>query len=314
MYIGVDVGGTKIAVGLVDSSGKIITQNSCITKADKPFAIVLNDIIDLIEKVISEGPQAEILGIGIGIPGIADKQTGNVFECVNLGWKQVPLKTLLEEKFKIPVYIENDASAAGLAEYSIGSLRNTTNSILITLGTGVGGSFLINKKLYSGTNGLASEIGHMVVGEGFYNCNCGKNGCLETFASASALINYTRKLIFDEGEPSQLKQIMEAREGYLDAKLIFDMAKAGDNVANKAVNRLVKYLAIGICNLIYTLDPEIIAIGGGVSKAGEFLLELLEAEVGKQKIFKSVNTAKLAMAELGNEAGIVGAAMLSKFK
>lgn len=314
MYIGVDVGGTKIAVGLVDSSGKIITQNSCITKADKPFAIVLNDIIDLIEKVISEGPQAEILGIGIGIPGIADKQTGNVFECVNLGWKQVPLKTLLEEKFKIPVYIENDASAAGLAEYSIGSLRNTTNSILITLGTGVGGSFIINKKLYSGTNGLASEIGHMVVGEGFYNCNCGKNGCLETFASASALINYTRKLIFDEGEPSQLKQIMEAREGYLDAKLIFDMAKAGDNVANKAVNRLVKYLAIGICNLIYTLDPEIIAIGGGVSKAGEFLLELLEAEVGKQKIFKSVNTAKLAMAELGNEAGIVGAAMLSKFK
>lgn len=314
MYIGVDVGGTKIAVGLVDSSGKIIHQKSCITKADKPFSIVVNDIIDLIQKVIIEGPQVDILGIGIGIPGIADKLTGNVFECVNLGWKQVPLKSLLEEEFKIPVYIENDASAAGLAEYTIGSLRNTSNSIMITLGTGVGGSFIIDNKLYSGSNGLASEIGHMVVGEGFYNCNCGKNGCLETFASATALIKYTKKLILEEGPSSSLKEFMGAEEELLDAKVIFEKAKEGDTIAGKAVNRLVRYLAIGICNLIYTLDPEIIAIGGGVSKSGDFLLELLKAEVDKQKIFKAVNTARLVLAELGNEAGIVGAAMLCKFK
>jgi glucokinase len=185
---------------------------------------------------------------------------------------------------------------------------------MITLGTGVGGSFIIDGKLYSGSNGLASEIGHMVVGEGYYNCNCGKNGCLETFASASALIKYTKKLILEEEQGSSLKELMEAEEELLDAKLIFDKAKDGDAIACKAVSRFVRYLAIGICNLIYTLDPEIIAIGGGVSKAGDFLLELLKAEVDRQKIFKAVNTARLVLAELGNEAGIVGAAMLCRFK
>ena len=314
MYIGVDVGGTKIAVGLVSYEGRIIKQKSCSTKAERPFDIVVKDIIALIREVASEVPSEKLLGIGVGIPGIANKHTGNVFECVNLGWRDVPLKTVLEEEFKLPVYIENDASAAGLAEYSIGSLKGTTNSIMITLGTGVGGSFIINNKLYSGTNGLASEVGHMVVGDNFYRCNCGKLGCLETFASALALIKYTTKLLEEEPEnPSPLKEFVGNPNEELNAKIIFDYAKAGDEIALRAVNRLVKYLSIGISNLIYTLDPEIISIGGGVSKAGDYLIDLLNKKVDEIKIFKDVPTAKLVLAKLGNEAGIVGAAMLCKF-
>ena len=313
MYIGVDVGGTKIAVGLVNDAGDILNQKTCLTKAERPFEIVVIDIIKLIKQVVSEGPPVDIFGIGIGIPGIADKKTGNVYECVNLGWRHVPLKNILEEEFKIPVYIENDASAAGLAEYSIGSLKNTRNSVLITLGTGVGGSFIINNKLYSGTNGLASEVGHMVVGDNFYKCNCGKTGCLETFASALALITYTKRLVAEEEIDSQLKKYVGEKEELLDAKIIFELAKENDPIALKAVDRLVKYLAIGISNLIYTLDPEIIAIGGGVSKAGDYLLAKLTEKVDEFKIFKDVNSAKLILAELGNEAGIVGAAMLCKF-
>ncbi len=313
MYVGVDVGGTKIAAGLVSYEGSILKQKSILTKAERPFEIVVQDIIALIKEVASGLSSEELLGIGVGIPGIADKQTGRVFECVNLGWRQVPLRLVLQEEFKIPVYVENDASVAGLAEYSIGSLRGTTNSVLITLGTGVGGGFIINGKIYSGTNGLASEVGHMVVGDNFYRCNCGKIGCLETFASALALINYTKKLIAEEQTDSPLKAYTASKEEELNAKLIFDLAKEGDALALMAVNRLVKYLAIGISNLVYTLDPEIISLGGGVSKAGDYLLNLVKGKVEEIKIFKDVPSARLVLAELGNEAGIVGAAMLCRF-
>ncbi len=313
MYVGVDVGGTKIAAGLVSFEGSLLKQKSILTKAERPFEIVVKDIIALIKEITSELADDELKGIGVGIPGIADKQTGRVFECVNLGWRLVPLRQVLEEEFKLPVYVENDASVAGLAEYTVGSLRGTTNSILITLGTGVGGGFIIDGKLYSGTNGLASEIGHMVVGDNFYKCNCGKTGCLETFTSALALINYTKKLLAEEEMASPLRDYIGEREEALNAKLIFDLAKQGDSLALMAVNRLVKYLAIGISNLVYTLDPEIISLGGGVSKAGDYLLNLLKAKVEEIKIFKDVPSARLVLAELGNEAGIVGAAMLCRF-
>jgi len=314
MYIGVDIGGTKIAAGLVSNEGKIIKQKSCSTKAERPFEIVVKDIIALIREVSIEAPPEKLLGIGIGIPGIANKRTGRVHECVNLGWRDVPLKAVLEEEFKLPVYIENDASAAGLAEYSIGSLKGTTNSIMLTLGTGVGGSFIINNRIYSGTNGLASEVGHMVVGDNFYRCNCGKLGCLETFASALALIKYTTKLLEEEPDnQSPLKKYVCNPEEELNAKIIFDYAKTGDEIALRAVNRLVKFLSIGISNLIYTLDPEIIAIGGGVSRAGDYLIDLLNKEVEEVKIFKAVPSARLVLARLGSEAGIVGAAMLCRF-
>jgi len=314
MYVGVDVGGTKIAVGLVDQDGQLLFQKSCPTRAERPAHEVIEDITVLIKKLVKESHKemTDILGIGIGIPGMAEKDTGNVIECVNLGWKHVPLKRLMEKEFDKPVYIDNDASVAALAEYEIGSLKGADNSALITIGTGIGGGIIVNGKLHNGSHGIGCEIGHTIVGENFYDCSCGRNGCLETFASATALIRYTKKLIEETKEETIIIDKLEGNLDLLEAKTILDSAKEGDCVAVKAVDRFIKYLSIGLLNLINILDPEVIAIGGGVSKAGNYLLNLIEKNINNNKAFGDMEIAKITLARLGNEAGIVGAAMLCK--
>lgn len=314
MYIGIDLGGTNISIGLVNESGKLIYRKSCYTRSDRHYENIINDMIDLTKEMIKDKDliTSDIKGIGIGIPGITYIETGNI-ECVNLGWYDIPLKAIVEEKINIPVFIDNDASVAALAEYEVGSMRNTKNSVLLTLGTGVGGGIILNSRLYNGSNGIASEIGHMVVGENFYDCNCGKNGCLETFSSATAIIKYTKKLI-EESETNTL--ILEKVNGNLDllnARIIFDSCKYGDEIAIKAVKRFVKYLGIGIINIINIIDPEVISLGGGVSLAGEYLLKLVKDEVEKNKLFKKSQIGRITLAETGNEAGIIGAAMLCKY-
>ncbi len=313
MYIGVDIGGTNVTAGLVSIDGNILFQKSCPTLPSRGWDTVIQDIINLIRDVIEESPEdEEVLGIGIGVPGMADKKTGNVVNCVNLGWSDVPLGKTLEKEFNRPTYIDNDASVAALAEFENGALRGTQNSILITLGTGIGGGFIINGKLYSGTNNIGSEIGHVLVGKNFYNCNCGKNGCFETFASATALIRYTRKLIEETNEYTDIRKYIGDELDKLDAKTIFDCAKAGDKLALSSVNRLVDYLVIGITNLINLLDPEVIALGGGLSKAGDYLLELINDRIYEKILFKDMPYSKIVIAEHGNDAGIIGSAMLCK--
>jgi len=232
---------------------------------------------------------------------------------VNLGWDHVDLKRSIEREFGLPVYIENDAKAAALAEFMVGSLQGTQNSVLITLGTGVGGGIFLNGELYRGSNGKASEIGHMIVGENFYNCNCGKNGCFETFTSATALIQYTRKLMKDSDEETMILDKLEGNLDLLDAKVIMECAQQGDSLSLKVVDRFINYLVIGISNLFNILDPELIALGGGVSKAGEYLLELIDRNISSNDCFQNMRNLKIITATLGNEAGIVGAAMLCKY-
>ena len=313
MYIGVDIGGTNLTAGLVSRGGDILFQKSCPTLPLRGWDAVIQDITNLIRDVsdhVQDGE--EITGIGIGVPGVADKKTGNVINCVNLGWANVPLGKTLEREFNKPVYIDNDASVAALAEFENGALKGTQNSILVTLGTGIGGGFIINGKLYGGTNNIGSEIGHMVIGEGFYNCNCGKNGCFETFSSATALIKYTRKLMEETNENTAIRECIGHNYDKLDAKTIFNCAKAGDKLALSSVNRFVDYLIIGITNLINLLDPEIIALGGGVSKAGDYLLELINNRIHEKILFKDMPYSKIVIAEHGNDAGIIGSAMLCK--
>lgn len=313
MYIGVDIGGTNVTAGLVSIDGNILFQKTCPTLPSRGWETVIQDIISLIREVIDQAPNnKDVLGIGIGVPGVADRKTGNVVECVNLGWKNVPLGKTLEKEFNKPVYIDNDASVAALAEFENGALKGTQNSILITLGTGVGGGFIINGKLLGGTNNIGSEIGHMVIGENFYNCNCGKNGCFETFSSATALIKYTRKLMEDTKENTTIRDYIGDNLDKLDAKIIFDCAKAGDKLALSSVNRFADYLVIGITNLINILDPEIISLGGGVSKAGDYLLELINNRIYEKILFKDMAYSKIVIAEHGNDAGIIGSAMLCK--
>lgn len=315
MNIGIDLGGTNIAVGLVDKNGEIKYEKSCLTKSDRTPKEIIFDMKDLVLEIIEEYgvERDQIKTIGVGIPGLAD-ENGNVIFCVNLGWKNVPLRKILEEELDIPVYMDNDATVAALAEYENGVMKGAESGVMLTLGTGIGGGIILNGKVYSGYNGVGSEIGHMIVGENYYDCNCGRNGCFETFASSTAIINYTKKILSQTKEKSLINEMIKGDIDKLNAKIIFDCAKAGDEIANIAVKRLVKYLSIGIFNIVNFIDPQIIALGGGVAKAGQYLLDLVIEDVTKNKYYKSLPMAKIVLASLGNEAGIIGAAMLGKHK
>ncbi|MCB2354154.1 ROK family protein [Clostridium estertheticum] len=313
MYIGIDLGGTNIAIGIVDENGKIIHEESCETRSEREAQELIDDMIALVLKVLDEYHMQlnEITAIGVGIPGLADKD-GNVIFCVNLGWRNVPLRKMLEDALHTPVYIDNDATVAALAEYESGSMQNCKSGLMLTLGTGIGGGIILNGEIYSGFNGVGSELGHTVIGENFYNCNCGRNGCLETFSSSTAIIKYTKKLIMEMNEPTTIMENVEGNIDNLNAKIIFDCAKKGDKIAALAVDRLIKYLGIGIINIVNFIDPEIIVLGGGIAGAGQYLLDLITKEVVANKYYKDLHIAKIVLAQLGNKAGVIGAAMVAK--
>lgn len=310
MYIGIDLGGTNIAGGIVDGLGNLMASYSVPTEVQKGYETVIENIITVCKKLMNDSPEIAISGIGIGVPGLADDHAGIVYECVNLLWK-VPhnLREDLEGPLGIPVRISNDATVAAVAEYKKGALVGVQNGVLITLGTGVGGGFIVDGKAYSGSYGVGSEIGHMVVGENDYVCNCGRTGCLETFSSATALIKYAKKLL-QNGKTSAYFEANGVTFETLEAKHVIDGAKAGDALCSEVFNRMVHYLVVGLINTVVMLDPEVIALGGGVAKAGSFLTEAIEKELEKHRVFRAAPAFRLDIAQMGNDAGIIGAAML----
>lgn len=315
LNIGIDIGGTNIGAGLLDEDLNIIYRIEIPTSKDRGYDFVESQIISIIEDMISKASKLnhKIDSIGIGLPGIVDIEGNNVIYNANLNWNNVPLGKNLRDRFDIPINIENDATIAGIAESALGVMKGYSNSVFITLGTGVGGGIIINHKVYTGSHGLGSEIGHMIVGENFYDCNCGNNGCLETFISSTAV----RRYVINEIEhgfinTSILKNVNSIEE--IDTKLIFECAELGDELSNKAVNRMAKYLAIGIANIINIIDPDIIAIGGGVAKAGDFFLDRVKDLLPRYILFKELDFGEIKLAKLGNDAGIIGAAMLKEYK
>lgn len=312
MFIGIDLGGTTIKAGIVDTKGNILLQDSLPTSPSKGFEFVVSSIKKIIKNLVTNSsiPMEQLKSIGIGIPGLVDYSTGNVIYCTNLSWENVPLADKLKESFKVPIHVENDANVAALAESLFGSTKGVSNSVFMTLGTGIGGGIIIDNKLYSGSHGAGSEIGHMLVGDNFYNCNCGKNGCLETFASATAINKYGAYIIEKSHKHTIIKDMCNGDADQLSAKIVFDAAKSKDEIAIDIISRMTKYLSIGIVNIYNLIDPDIIAIGGGVSKAGDFLLDILKVEVNKRVFNSNVKYGDIVLAKLGNEAGIVGAAFL----
>lgn len=316
MTIGVDLGGTNIAAGLVDSSGMLVHAIKRPTGTHRGRACIVEDICQMCLELVTEAearglstPQA----IGIGVPCVVDKDMALIHRAANLGagWDDVPLKQLVEAATGLKTWLDNDGNLAGLAEYHAGALKGVQNGILLTLGTGIGGGFIFNGKLYRGSYGLAPEVGHMVIGENFYNCNCGKNGCFETFASATAVIRYAEKLIA-EGQYPQSILYDASRKGQLNAHRIFEAAKTGDALGFAVVDRMTTYLASGIVSLINLMDPEVIALGGGVAYAGDFLMDMVKEKVQKNLFMQDFPTARFALASMGNDAGIIGAAMLGQ--
>ncbi len=332
-HIGVDIGGTAIKAGVFDDKGNIISSKEIPTRADDGYEAVLGDIYDLMielteaasgKKNIRENGFSEIDSIGIGIPGLVDTVRGKILSGPNLGWTDKSMgEELTNMMGKVPV-LANDATLAAYAESILGVTKGCKNSFFLTLGTGVGGGMIINSEIYSGSHFVGSEIGHMIIGENFYNCSCGRNGCFETFASATALVKYVEYKLdefkdqpeysFLENEATKSCLGKHREDGILTSKIIFEESKKGDWLAIEAVERLVKYLAIGILNIYDILDPDIIAIGGGLSKAGSYLIELINKELENKTLLKSIEYGKITLATLGNDAGMIGAALFSAHK
>lgn len=302
MGIGIDLGGTTIKGGLVNIQGQVLEERTKLTANHRGYQAILNDLVELINELLEISPNETI--IGIGIPGVLSGDCSTIVSSPNLHWKNVALKKDLEARLTQKVLLVNDATAACIAEASFGSIFKKANAMMITLGTGVGGGLILGHKIITGAHGVATEVGHMVMGENFYNCGCGKNGCLETFASATALVRYC-DMRLAQGVSSIL-----AKEKILNAKIIMDEAKVGDILALEAVDRLAKYLGMAISNISDLVDPEIYAIGGGLAYAGDFLLDKIRTATMKYLTYPDFAVPEIVLAQLKNEAGIIGAANL----
>jgi len=312
-YIGVDLGGTNMAVGLVDENGKILHSDSRPTKsASRPAEAVLEDMADLILQVIRDSGHTldEVKSIGVGSPGTIVSATAELVSTCNLDWHHVSFRNELQKYIDKPVYADNDANVAGLAEFVAGASQGLENSVFLTLGTGVGAGFVIGKRIYAGTHNVGAEIGHMnIMADGGEPCPCGASGCWERYASATALIREGNKACLAHPE-SAMNAVTGGDPEKMTAKVVLDAAKAGDPAAVEVFNNYVRYLALGIINIINILDPEMIVLGGGVSKAGDFLLNAVREEVARRVFYDEVAYASIELAQLGNDAGIIGAAML----
>lgn len=312
MYIGIDLGGTNIAVGLVSEDGKIIHKDSVPTGADRPYTEIIKDMGMLVNKVIKDGGVStdDIKSVGIGSPGTCDNKNGIIVYANNLHFLNTPMRAELQKYIDKPIYMENDANVAALAEYSVLN-KDMQCFIAITLGTGVGGGMVINGNIFSGFNGAGGELGHTVITEDGEPCTCGRNGCWEAYASATALIRQTKKAM--EENPDSLMHKIAAEAGEVNGKTSFDAAKQGDAAGMKVVRTYAKHIAVGIANLINIFQPEMLVIGGGVSKQGDYLLNIVK-EYCKGKTYDKggIPTTKIAIAQLGNDAGIIGAAFLGK--
>ncbi|MCU9811718.1 ROK family protein [Paraclostridium sp. AKS81] len=310
-YIGVDIGGTGVQAGVVDENGQILFRKECPTDVLSGFEKIMEDINQLVRTMLKEnGVQiSEIKSIGFGVPSFINKK-GQV-TCVNLGWKEEDFINTLKSKFpETNVYAENDATVAALAEAKAGSMKGCDVGVMYTLGTGVGGGIIINGKVFNGAHNMGSEIGHVIVDTNYFDCNCGNNGCLETFCSATAIIKYAKKLI-EEGNNSKILALANNNIENINAKNVFDAYRLNDKVAIETINRFKEYLAKAIAGMINTLDPEVISLGGGVSRAGDIILDGLDELVRKYIIYKNEDFADIVIATLGADAGIVGAAFLS---
>lgn len=307
--IGIDLGVTSIKFGLISSEGEILRKIKRKTPISKDYQEIVGIITEEVHKILLNEKlvKSEIAGIGIGIPGVADEK-GQVVFANNLFWKNKPLQKSLEEQLGMRIKVGNDASLAGFGEFHFGAMKNTQNALLLTLGTGLGAGVIINGNVFHGSHYLGTEIGHMVIGENFYNCNCGNNGCFETFASATALIKHVTHLM-DAGESTSLEKVMEKQQKPLTSQQIFEAARNQDIVATKALTRFTHYLAIGIANLINIFDPEVIALGGGLSESGDLFLEELRILVKTHTYVKKLNPTEIVIADLKNDAGILGSGM-----
>lgn len=309
MYLaGIDLGGTAIKAGLVDENLSLVCKTSIPTGVERGYVQVIRDMAGAVIRLAEENsiPANQIASVGIGIPGFARK---GIATAVNLFWIDVPLQTEMKKYLDVPVIADNDATVAAVYEYHLGALKNCDVGVLLTLGTGLGSGIILGGKPYSGAHGMGAELGHIEIVPDGVPCICGNKGCLEAYTSATALIRQGRCCVVERPE-SRLYHLTQGDLAKVTAKLVLDCAKDGDNIALSIVDEFVKHLAMGIGTIENILDPDVIALGGGVSAAGDFLLKRVIKASENKGIFANQKYADITLAVSGNDAGVIGAAML----
>lgn len=315
MYrIGVDLGGTNIAVGVVDENYKIIGRGKVKTRCPRPAAEIFDDIALAVNMAVKDAgiSMDDVVSVGVGTPGSVNKDNGYIEFSNNLEFDQVPAKEMLEERIGKTIYLDNDANCAALGEAIAGIGKGVGNFVAITLGTGVGSGIIVNGKIVCGVNYCAGEMGHMVIMVDGEPCNCGRKGCWEQYSSATALIRQTKAAMLEDKD-SAMWQLVNGNIDATSGRTAFDAMRLGDKTAAAVVDRYIYYLSVGIGNVINALQPEIICIGGGISHEGDYLLLPLNKYIEEQRYsIHAGKQTKILAAELGNDAGIIGAALLDE--
>ena len=300
---GVDVGGTTVKLGLFDAQGNVLDKWEIPTRCEDEGSHILPDIADSIRDKMKRIDKDSVAGVGVGAPGPIDSK-GVVHRAVNLGWGTFSIKDTLEDLLNMPVMAGNDANVAALGEMWMGGGQGCRDLIMVTLGTGVGGGIIIDGRILTGFTGAGGEIGHMHVEDGEEeSCNCGNKGCLEQYSSATGITRLANRLL----AASDRDSVLRGRE--VSAKSVFDAVKAKDPLAVEAAEKFGKYLGDALASIACVVNPEAIVIGGGVSKAGEILIDYIRPHYEKN-VFHGSREVKFSLATLGNDAGIYGAAKL----
>lgn len=309
-YVGIDLGGTFIKGGIVSEDGRILFKDKIPTAVEKSFEGIASDIAEFAAS-LSKRAEVEIEAVGIGSPGTVDSKHGIVVYSNNINWKNANLGKAVSDKLNLPVSITNDANAAALGECFMGAGKNYKTVVLVTLGTGVGGGIVIDGKLFEGGYSAGAEIGHTLVKMNGERCTCGRRGCLEAYASATALIRQTKRAMTRYPE-SKMWQLCGGDLNAVEGKTAFDGLSCGDVIAKRVVNKYIDYLAAGLTDICNVFRPDAVLLGGGICAAGDVLLKPLKKKVEKA-VFGGVEYApiKILNASLGNDAGICGAARLA---
>jgi glucokinase len=315
--VGVDLGGTTTKLAFINLNGEILHKWEIPTDNSNEGQNITRNIASAIEQKLVDlkEQKSKLIGIGMGAPGPIDYETGIVLNVVNLGWKDnFPLQESLHSLTALPVAIENDANCAALGEMWNGAGKGADDIVCVTLGTGVGGGVIANGNIVRGINGAAGEIGHITsIPFGGAPCNCGKSGCLETIASATGIVRLA-KVELSKADAKGTLALIYAKNGMVSAKDVFDCARNGDELAKKIVDEVAFHLGFVLANISNTLNPEKIVLGGGVSRAGDILLDPVKMNFSMFAFSAVRDSTNLALATLGNDAGVIGAAWLIKNK
>ncbi len=312
MYrIGIDLGGTNIVAGVVDDNFNILATAKCKTACPRPAEEIVADMARVAKEAVEKAgiSMQDVRGVGVGSPGTCNKDTGIVERSNNLGFINLPMCKMLEEMLGVKVAIENDANAAALGEFKAGAAKGANSCVCITLGTGVGGGVIIDGKVFSGANFAGTELGHTVINVGGEPCSCGRKGCWEAYASATALVRQTRRAM-EANKDSKMWEIAGSLEK-VDGRTAFDAMRAGDAAGAAVVDAYIYYIAVGIIDMINIFQPDVLCVGGGICKEGDTLLVPLKKYIEAERY--SQHTEKqtaLCVAKLGNDAGVIGAACL----